>query len=417
MWSHIVHSGGGLHVYLMFDEPFWIENDEDRVMARKVVKAYHRWANSRCPYDIDSLIDLSRIMRLPGTRHTGKGELCHLVDSTTLTKSVSELLDMLPSVTVSESGHVAGHDGDVDLEELRNRIDLMCQQDLTFSNTWMRKRRFKDKTPSGYCMSLANQLCGAGLKNSEVTAALKMWRMGQPDAKEKPDEWYFQCIGKARDVQGHEESEIKFNTSIAMALTEDDDEQKERVVSEIFGTPFKRFVKVVTPAYKGIKERPKYRLIFDDERYIEIDNTGVLLRQHEMKVLILEELGKVMKSMKGPQYEKAIQILINIMEVEEQEVEGSISFNIEEELKLYINTKIENCEVVRDIGQYSRTQIFEDDEENRYFNWSAFKSRLAGVGIRMSNQELAKILKGLGSGPYQFSDSKRTRLWTVPNGL
>lgn len=416
MWTHVVHSGGGLHVYLMFDEPLWLTEEQTRFDAEMAVKAYHRWADSQCPYDIDPIIDLSRIMRLPGTMNKRAGERCHLIDTCKTETSVSDLLQKLPTVSLTGSGHLAGTDGDVDLGSLKQRIALMCEADQTFDKTWRRMRRFPDKSPSGYCMSLANQLCSAGLSNAEVYAALKTWRTGQADAKDKPDTWYQTCIGKAREAAGPEREEIALNTKLDLSLTEEDEEQQTDTVTHIFGAPFKRMVKKVTEEYRGHKEKASYVLEFVDASVI-VPSTGTLLNQTAMRELLYEELSLLMKRMKAPQYDKAILVLQKLTEEERVDLEGNMAFAIEEELRTFVHAKKEQMETTEHWTNYNRGMLFEDEDGALYFNWSAFKIRLEGVRIKVNNKELAKILRLLGSAPKQFNDNDRTRLWSIPEGL
>jgi len=411
-WTHIVHSGGGLHVYLMFDEPFMIESDKDRETAELAVKAYWSWASSICPGDIDPLTDLSRIMRLPGTMNTRSRERCNVIESCDTAISITDLIEILPEVSLAETCQVAGIDGEVDIASLKDRIALMISADLTFSDTWNRKRQFNDRSPSGYCLSLANQFCMAGLSNAEVAAALEMWRATQLDAKSKPPEWYQTTIGKARAIAGVE----GFDERLTAAVLETDDEQKENVVAEVFGARLLKFVKNEVPRYKGNKEKVSYTMKFEAGT-IEIPSTAVLLQQKAIRELMFEHLGIVFKTMKGPQFDKVMTLLLGVMEGKELDLEGNIAFAVEGALANYVAAKKEQCQIVQSIKLYESHQIFKDEDESLYYNWNSFKIRLRNVDININNKELARVLRGLGSKPKQFADSKRTRLWLVPDGI
>ena len=411
-WTYIVHSGRGLHVYLMFDEPFMIESDADRDLARRAVKAYHSWANGACPKTIDPLTDLSRIMRLPGTMNTKSGMVCDLLDECDTVVSIRELVDELPHVVLTEDSQLAGIDGEVDMLKLKDKIALMVAADMTFSDTWNRRRNFKDRSPSGYCMSLANQFCAAGLTNAEVAAALAHWRETQLDAKPKPPEWYQVSISKARAVSGVEQFEERLNA----AIVETDDDKKAEVVAEVFGAPLERFIRNETPRYKGNKEKVSYTLIFEDGS-VEIPSTTVLMQQRSIRELMFEHLGIVFKTMKGPQFDKVMTLLLGIMESRELDLEGNMAFIVEGALAKYVAAKKEQCEVVEDLGLYENHLVFQDEDESLYYNWNSFKIRLRNSDVYIHNGELAKVLRKLGSEPHQFSDSKRTRLWLVPKEI
>ena len=418
MHTHIIHSGGGLHVYLMFDEPFWITNSDEREIARILVRKYWNWANEQTEYTIDPLTDLSRIMRLPGTKHTGKGETCHVVTSNETVASYSDLMERLPSVTLpDESGQVAGTDGECSIATVKHKLMLLQEADVTFSKTWRRLRRFSDETPSGYCMSIANQLCVAGFNDSEIQAALEMWREGQLDAKRKGTDWYTTTIKKARQSTSAQQNEIKFERELTMAALDPDEGESKDTASLVFGVELLSVVKNVTPEYKGRKEKVSYTLSFEGNRNISVPSSTVLMNQTAMRELLMEELGIIMKRLKGPQYDNLLKILLGMMEEKTEPVEGNLAFTIEQELQSFVNTKIENQEVEKVLSEWQRSFLFEDDTGILYFSWQAFKIRLSNSGIKAQNKEIASILVALGSEPKQFPNKQRTRLWSVPDDI
>lgn len=65
--SIIVNSGGGLHVYYLFNEPWEIETPEERAQAQAVSKGWQDFIRTRTSWTIDSTHDLPRVLRLPGT--------------------------------------------------------------------------------------------------------------------------------------------------------------------------------------------------------------------------------------------------------------------------------------------------------------------------------------------------------------
>jgi hypothetical protein len=63
--SAIVDSGGGYHCYWLFDRPFLLRTEQDRVRARRLQFDWIVYVGS----DPDAK-DLTRVLRLPGTRNT-----------------------------------------------------------------------------------------------------------------------------------------------------------------------------------------------------------------------------------------------------------------------------------------------------------------------------------------------------------
>lgn len=410
-WSYIIHSGGGLHVYLMLDETLWIETEEDRVFAKKLVRQYWSWANDQCKYDIDALTDLSRIMRLPGTTHTGKNNLCHVVDESGIYVVAEDLADLLPDVELNETSQLSELDGEVDLEELKKKVQMLRETDKTFDDTWMRRRRFQDKSPSGYCMSIANQMAIAGFKDGEIVGALKLWRSSQTDAVEKPDDWYRATVGKAKSRK----SEDVLAQRVEEAVQVDDEDVKKTQISAVFGKKFESITKHITPEYKGKKEKATYRIKFEEGNLV-VPNTHTLLSQNLMKTLAFEEAEIVIAYLKPAKWNNFLELLLQVMEITEGEIEGNLAFNIEQELKAFIKKKTDHIQSAEDLSGWDPMKILVEDDIV-YFAWPTFKMHLASAGYNVSNRELADLLKQLGCKSRQFNNKERTRLWCAPEGL
>ncbi|ACV68896.1 hypothetical protein [Desulfohalobium retbaense] len=68
--SMIVHSGGGIHAYWFFKEP-WIfdsekEKDSAKNMWKSFEKTFHRYASEK-EWEIDTISNIDRVLRVPGT--------------------------------------------------------------------------------------------------------------------------------------------------------------------------------------------------------------------------------------------------------------------------------------------------------------------------------------------------------------
>jgi putative DNA primase/helicase len=68
--SLIVGSGHGIQPYWLFKEPWTLRTDQDRKRAEEFLKRFQatlRQAFRRHGFDVDSVVDLARVLRLPGT--------------------------------------------------------------------------------------------------------------------------------------------------------------------------------------------------------------------------------------------------------------------------------------------------------------------------------------------------------------
>lgn len=68
--SIVVHTGGGLHCYWLFEEPWSLEEDESREQAKTLLQNFQkclRRAFCEQGFDMDITADLARVLRLPDT--------------------------------------------------------------------------------------------------------------------------------------------------------------------------------------------------------------------------------------------------------------------------------------------------------------------------------------------------------------
>ncbi len=70
--SIILHTGGGVHLWWLFDEPLEFENDADRQQGDELLqrwKALVHGVFAERNWAVDSTFDLARVMRMPGTHN------------------------------------------------------------------------------------------------------------------------------------------------------------------------------------------------------------------------------------------------------------------------------------------------------------------------------------------------------------
>ncbi len=68
----VVHSGGGYHCYWLFDEPLRVSGD-----FQEVSEGWQRYIRSQIGHTMDSVHDLSRVLRVPGSRNNKRAPFVH----------------------------------------------------------------------------------------------------------------------------------------------------------------------------------------------------------------------------------------------------------------------------------------------------------------------------------------------------
>ena len=100
--SIVVNSGNGIHGYWLLDKPFIIETEEDRKHISSIFMGFGKYVNGEAKkhgWKIDSVYDLARILRVPGTinHKLGTGAKCEVIESHDERHSISEFMQFIHS--------------------------------------------------------------------------------------------------------------------------------------------------------------------------------------------------------------------------------------------------------------------------------------------------------------------------------
>lgn len=106
--SIIVNSGNGIHSYWLLDKPFIIETEENRKHISSIFKGFGRYVNSEAKkrgWKIDSVYDLARILRVPGTinHKLGTGAKCEVIEHSDNRHNISDFMQFIHSHEVAST--------------------------------------------------------------------------------------------------------------------------------------------------------------------------------------------------------------------------------------------------------------------------------------------------------------------------
>ncbi len=204
--SIVVDSGGGLHAYWLFREPWLFEDDAERLDAAAVVEGWQRFLQRRARalgFDIDSTFDLARVLRVAPS-------LNHKVDPPL---RVSVIHSDGPRYNPGDFSEWAAPAGDgapaatgaVTIRwdaEAPAKFEALLVADPRTRATWDHRRPdLRDQTPTGYTMALANVAVTAGWTDQEIADLLVAARRHY-GADRKYAGWYARTIAKARERSG-----------------------------------------------------------------------------------------------------------------------------------------------------------------------------------------------------------------------
>lgn len=203
----VLDTGGGLHVYWLLRELWLLPEHRDRQDAAVLVKGWGdtlRRLWSKHGYAIDSVGDLARVMRPPGTINHGRdGHVVYMIESDLERRySVEELREHMwggfSDVALASAGRQAlstvaetlpvvatpvgsgWQSVDVELPSADATADhahRLARDDAKFRKTWDKKRvDLADQSSSSYDQALANEAVYREWSNQQIAAAIVVRR-------------------------------------------------------------------------------------------------------------------------------------------------------------------------------------------------------------------------------------------------
>jgi len=187
--SIIVSSGHGLHCYWLLNRPYPINNNKDKVNAKGYLKGLALVLGG------DNTFDLSRILRVPGTKNVKDPDKPLPVEILEFNPTRRYKLDEFRGFKVEIEDVVTTID--ISLDEIPDRFWRILEENKKLKATWKGRRNdFKDTSRSAYDMSLANLLMPYNFSDSEIAAILKTSESGK--GKDAKPQYLILTIAKAR---------------------------------------------------------------------------------------------------------------------------------------------------------------------------------------------------------------------------
>lgn len=271
----VVHSGHGIQAWWLFKEPLIFETDEDRKEAARYSarwQNYLRFLSKRKGWSIDSVHDLARLMRVPGTMNC-KGEPVPariLADDGPRYVDWSDIETILP-------------------DEVQPEIDFATARGWDF---WAETiDGVKEGDRNNRMASLAGKLL-AGIDDLEDKDSVRLMRhfcllaneKNQPPLPEKEVTETFTSIYRS---ELRRRMELEYETRFVDATEEIEAAEGEqeamlsRIRRNLNGLPIRRIV-------KRMLENSEYTFELDDDRVIRLKN---ILNQNAVRKAIMDATG------------------------------------------------------------------------------------------------------------------------------
>lgn len=407
-----VDSGGGYHCYWLFREPWTIEDEDDRAYVAALAKGWAGYMKSRAAEvgaGMDSVHDLARVLRVPGTFNLkgGKRREVTVVSADGPRHNPSDFDDWMDSGEAENgNGHGCHVEVRPDAEPPALKFNALFSNNVKFKGSWGGNNpHLKDQSPSAYCFSLATLAALAGWTDQEICDLLVAWRRTH-GATAKPAGWYAITIGKAR--KGHEATATATQDLERVEETPEIDE-KLAGLSSVLGLRITKVVKY-QPHDPSNELQSSYYRLETEKGSVSIPETGILTSHSKFKNFMFDRLQHLLP-VRANQWDRVLQQLLAVMTTEEAPLEASPL----EEVRQALNEYIENKPIVTDpLKAYDANMLLRVDG-HVLFNYTQFKIYCVTIkGFRVGNRSLSSMLVAIGSQRHPLEhlvrNGKRTRL-------
>lgn len=314
-----VHSGGGLHLWWLYREPFEIASKADHNVAANVAREWNmricEAARKHGGYSVDSVFDLPRVLRIPGTRNRKVPEMQRAVtiieannarryDPADLSDAMG-LDSMALAARTVEEVVILGDRLNLDSTVTPNfeKLHALSENDEWFGRLLRRDpicmKRLKDDSASAYDLALANVAVRASWTDQEIADLLIYNRRRHGNDLKLRERYYSMTIAKARKGENGTVQAIRVLAERRDAEAAETIEELETITdpaekkAEAFALLLKATgVDVVRIASNG-KDPAKYRVHLRGGEVLQVGSTRELCSQDVWLHLAIESNSKI----------------------------------------------------------------------------------------------------------------------------
>jgi hypothetical protein len=371
----VVSTGNGAHAWWVLKEPFIFEDADERDNVVRLLSRWHtllRLNSAAKGWTYDRLLDLARVLRIPGTLNhkDPKSPKPVAVHSFTDRRyNVSDFEHFLDDAAIPDPDEhsrkarewAKKFEGGPLTINLNARIpqellDGWMAHDIRFRNTWFRQRHdLKDQSQSGYDLALADFGAEAGLTAQQIIDLIVHHRAIHNQKQRTRLDYFERTI--ARAAERSEPSQLPPPPAITVADARPPGEAPKSAggrpetdspggtppdvadplaakaalceyISEVLGVRILCIVKITG-------KEPTYQLVLENAK-IELAHVGKLLDQNSVRMAIATATNKLIKRVKPKLWDQLAQAMLDaLIEQEggpETQLEGAIRMYLEQYL-------------------------------------------------------------------------------------
>ena len=407
----LVDSGHGLHAYWLFKEPWLFETEDERQQAASLMRRFvlsFKYHAAMRGWAMDSVFDLARVLRVPGTMNTKPGAeqmLCSVRDADYERRyNPDEFYQFL--VDTEEVRN------DDDIAEMlsadRNPFNLFLRPDAAppwkkfeamkeieprLSLTWEKRRRdLQDTSPSSYDMALVNLLVSYKWSEQDIADTVIAFRKkhakNEREAKKALRVDYItRTIMKAKKVfEKFEDDELEAHCDLNEEVLKLAEQNRAAENDPSVAPPSKEAIaKMLEPVLKVkikklvkyVCDEPKFEMVLEDGSVLSLGTIDKIINQRHIKNVIAAHKGKIIKILKAPAWDQYATLLLQLVEeVTPAAEDATEKGNFISTLELYLEAKgiISDRDSAFSTGRPfwhdSKAYIFSSD----FVNWTKFNA-------------------------------------------
>ena len=418
----LINSGHGLQAWWLFDEPWLFQSDKERRQAHTLAVWWHERIAKLCAthgWALDPTHDLSRLMRVPGTRNN-KAEPVPVttVHSDGPRYNHKQLLKLVPrgfrkaaAAATSKNGS-APRNGPLtlsaDAEPSATKLAAMLLNDLKFKRSWEGSRKdLPDQSASAYDMSLASIAVTAEWTDQEVVNLLIAWRRAHGHDLKLRQDYYRRTIERAREPVQQAQAQERLEEVLA-GNSKQRSELLRQNLTTLLGVDIIRMVKYLGDPPWYWMETPKGS--------ITIGQIHKLRNQTTFCDAIAATTGIVVRTAKESVWRKRLQALLDSCEEVEVGQASSPAAETQAWLEEYLTEKtigdnLEHATTVK--GPFLK-------DGNVYIFNDAFRKWVdLNAGINLDSHTMGRRLRLCGALPEMMNmtvnEHRTTRnCWRLP---
>ena len=398
----ILSTGGGFHVYWLFEEPWELNTDQERARASAVIRGWQAMAinaGAEMGFAVDATHDLSRVLRPLGTINHKYGKTVELTEGDySIRYNPSDFEDwateIIPVGSVMPEKLEKLGNLHAEMQPPAEKLMAMLNLQPQFAATWKRDRK-EFPSQSEYDMSLASMAIRAGWKESEVTALIVAHRkQGGENLKLDRPEYYARLLGKAKSGNGAEDAHERIGERVEAVGQGDSSAEEERGgfltdLSALLGFPIRRVIKYVT-------DPPQYRLVLD-EGTIHLGDVNTIINYTKFRASVAAVSGRLIRRFNGQQWDPVAQAILQAVEELDLGADSSAEQLVNEWLGEFLAQHRPSKD--RDDAVMAKLPFYAHDGLPAFF-MAEFRSWLGFArDEKMGRRQVATLLRSAGCTP------------------